>query len=374
MPYYYIIKSKYLDPKFIKDTMGKRKIWEEFNIKKPQKINPDFIHIDQYYSSDKSLYKYQSKLKSQINQNDTEIYKGKFNLIESLKKLNDTKLNKMLLEQHHINLYLIYKKKESLLKYKPLFLKKKVWIFKFIYGDSGDNIIIIKSYKQLEDFINSIIDKKFKEWNKIKLLDYKYFRQIKKKNYLIEWLIQEYINEPLLYEKKKFHLRGYFLYLNKTNKSKEGYILNNHRIFTSKLKYKNEDYLNKYIHDTHEKSTSKYINFKPNLEEKIPIDKFKKIENDIIYLFKSILKITNNSCFIEDKNCYHLFGSDIMITNKYEIKLIEINRSVGLPSYNAPQKKINHPYHIFLGIMENIVDKYFQHNMNLKKYNNFIKL
>ena len=53
MPYYYIIKSKYLDPKFIKDTMGKRKIWEEFNIKKPQKINPDFIHIDQHYSSDR---------------------------------------------------------------------------------------------------------------------------------------------------------------------------------------------------------------------------------------------------------------------------------------------------------------------------------
>tara|TARA_B100000242_G_C43007102_1_gene468095 strand:- start:161 stop:1375 length:1215 start_codon:yes stop_codon:yes gene_type:complete len=357
--YYYIVKSKYLDNDFVRKTMKKRKIWEEFNIKKPQQENPDFIHIDQHYSNDKSLWKYKASLQSQVDINSDDSLINKYNLIESLKKLNKPKLDKMLLEQHLIDLYLVFKKRKNLKSLEGLFTNNRVWILKFIYGHAGQNIIIIKNFEELTQYLGKIIKKNIGKWSKLNYKKYQNMSKWTKSYYFVEWVLQEYITEPMLVEKKKFHLRGYYLYNNKSGKNREGFLLDNHRVFTAKLSYKKDDYLNKDIHDTHLSSTSKYINFKPDILELVPKSKRNQLIKDINYLFKNVLEITKNSCYSQNKNCYQLFGSDIMITNDYKIKMIEVNTSVGLPDYKDNIKKINHPYTIFEGVLENIVDKQF---------------
>ena len=111
---FYIVKSKYLDNEWVKKTLKKHNSsWEEFSIKNPQKKNPDYIHVDQHYANDKYLWKYKAQLKSQIDlEGDINNIDDKYKLIENLVKLNKPKLNKMVLDQYHFNLYFILKKKK----------------------------------------------------------------------------------------------------------------------------------------------------------------------------------------------------------------------------------------------------------------------
>ena len=44
--YYYIVKSKYLDNDFIRKTMKKRKIWEEYDFNNPQTNKIDLIYLE----------------------------------------------------------------------------------------------------------------------------------------------------------------------------------------------------------------------------------------------------------------------------------------------------------------------------------------
>lgn len=368
---YYIIKSKYLEDNEVDKIMNKREIWEKFNIDNPQQKNPDYIHVDQHYAKDKSLWKYKSFLKSQIDlYNDKNNIDNKYKLIKNLRKLNNEKIDEMLLEQKKVNLYNIYIKKININKYKKLFDNNKKWIFKFIFSFGGENIIILESYKQFISFITEQIKKNKKKWERLDYDKYKKMSRWTKSYYFVEWVLQEYVDDPLLYNNKKFHLRGYYLF-NKSENAKEGFILDNHRIFTAKENYKKTDYLNKDIHDSHFGSTSKYIDYKPDI---IKLLKNKNLEDDIKYLFKKILKITKTNCYEENENCYNLFAYDIIITKDEKIKLIEINSSAGLPSYSDDFKKVNHPYKIFKGILESIVDKLFVPKEKIKKINNFIKI
>ena len=124
-----------------------------------------------------------------------------------------------------------------------------------------------------------------------------------------------------------------------------------HKIFPS-------SYLNKLIHDTHFHSASKKIDFKPDISEVIGKVNTTKIEEQINLLFQSILKIIKTPCFPENKYCYHFFASDIIITADYKIKLIEINKSPGLPTENYTNE-ISDPNFIFQEIVRNIVDKHY---------------
>jgi hypothetical protein len=357
---YYIVKSIYLDEQGVDKIMDKRKIWDKYNTSKPQQKHPDYIHVDQHYKNDKSLWKYKTQLKSQINlTDDTKNIDNKYNLVEYLKKQKDSKLDKMLLEQHHVNLFDIYENQKLLNKYKNIFDKGKVWIFKFIYSTGGENITIVKSFDELADYINNVSLANKNKWEKLNMNTYNRLSKWSKSYYFVEWVLQEYITNPMLYEDKKFHLRGYYLFHRISPNKKEGYILNNHRIFTARDPYKKGDYLNKDIHDTHFGSTSKYIDLIPDISDLIGTVKTAKLERDILYLLKHILDATNTVCYKEDKSCYHLFGSDIMITDDCQIKFIEINGSVGLPDYNDSTKKINHPKKIFKGVMDMIVDGHF---------------
>lgn len=371
--YYYIIKGEYLDNNFIKKVMDKRDIWEEFNIKNPQKKNPDYIHLDGIYCNYKIYWKYITELRSQIKMIDNQYnIVNKFNIVELLKKLKNLKLNNMLLEQHKINLYQVNQNRKLFNSYQYLFKTKKVWILKFIYGKAGENIVIINSFNDFKRYLENVIKIYNEKWNKLDYNNYLNLSRWKKSYYYIDWVLQEYIINPMLYEKKKFHLRGYFVYYNNKNNTKSGYFFNNQRVYTAKLPFINKDYLNKDIHDSHGGTTKKEINFKPDITNLLTKKQVEKIENDLLFLFKNIFKITKNKCYEEDKSCYHLYGTDIMITDNYELKLIEINMSPGFKKFK--KQKINYFHIIFEEIMKNIVDKQFPLLKNKKKLSKKIKI
>lgn len=355
---YYIVKSKYLNEENVSRIMSKSGNWKEFNPHNKTKKNPDYIHVDQHYSNDKSLWKYKAPLKSLVDLNsDSDSIDNKFNLVENLKKLNNNKLDAILLKQYKINMYDLNKNINKIKDYQSLFHNSKVWIFKFIYSHGGENIIVLDSFDKFKEYVLQCVEVNKNKWENLDYQKYKNIGKTKKGHYFIEWVLQEYIDNPLLYENKKFHLRGYFLY-HKTDKGNKGYVLNNHCIATAKQEYQKSDYLNKLIHDTHFHSASKNIDFKPDISEVIGKVNTTKIDEQINLLFQSILKIIKTPCFPENKYCYHFFASDIIITSDYKIKLIEINKSPGLPTENYTNK-ISDPNFIFQEIVRNIVDKHY---------------
>lgn len=367
----YIIKSAYLKSDKIKNILKQSKNinWEEFkNLKKSNKstkknINSvDWIHTDEKFTYDKTLWGIKSKLKSQVDLGEKTIT-NKFNLINELQSFENKKLNQMLLEQYKINLFTLFNNKKNLInniiKYQKLFKNNKVWIFKPIFGHEGKDIIIVKSFDHFIKIIQNKLNNKTNQqkWKKLNYKKYQKMRNLAKFSLNIEWVIQEYISNPLLYKNKKFHLRGYFLYHRLSNTQKKGYLFENHRVFTAKLPYKNDDYYNKDIHDTHIASTPKELNYNPDITSTLSKIQEKDIQNQLNYLFKYIQKVIKAQCYPENKHCYHLFASDIMITQDYKIKLIEMNTRPGMGEYN--KQKVDYPHLIFKKIMDNIVLKHF---------------
>ena len=142
-------------------------------------------------------------------------------------------------------------------------------------------------------------------------------------------LATEYITNPMLICNKKFHLRMYWIvypdkfgkYYNKLYKVG--------KIITAKNDYKNADYSNIDIHDTHFKST--FINryFPQDLKE------INCLSDEIIEEYYSQMELILNCAFTilepninsypETKYGFEVFGCDFMITTDNLVKLIEIN-------------------------------------------------
>lgn len=142
-----------------------------------------------------------------------------------------------------------------------------------------------------------------------------------------DWVLQEYIDDPMLVNGKKFHIRGYYIgYKNEKYLYKEG------RIYTSQKKYKKSDYYNTEIHDTHNPPGSdiKVKNYPDGL--KLSKNIKEDIQNQIEDLFHMVGEIDDYfNCHEESKECFELFGFDIMITKDYQVKMIEVNPNPGLP-------------------------------------------
>jgi len=137
-------------------------------------------------------------------------------------------------------------------------------------------------------------------------------------------IASEYIKPLLLFEKKKFHIRVHMLFLN--NKGKITWSINlNGTARYAKLNFINKDYHNLEIHDTHAKSTNRFIyfpedfNFKKKNTEKI-ISQIELILSKVAEIIKPRLK-----CFSESNNCFEVFGIDFMIKKDFTVILIEIN-------------------------------------------------
>lgn len=146
-------------------------------------------------------------------------------------------------------------------------------------------------------------------------------------------IVSEYIKNPLLWNKRKFHLRMYIL----INSDLTWSFWEKGKAMTAELEYKKSDWTNKKIHDSHGKTTPKDIYFPDDILQK---NKIKDIINQMKYILNAVAKIIepNIKCYQESEKCCEIFGIDFMITDDYIVKLIEINAEAGY-GYKDDNKK-----------------------------------
>lgn len=281
----------------------------------------DFIFI--YLFPPIILYNTRSKLKNSIN--DSYIKdKGKLFLL-SLKKSVD-KTNSYFVESYN------YEKRKN---YKYLFENQSV-----------NNVYIIKKNLEYGGKGNFIVS------------NYKEFLKVKKE-LITDFIISKYITNPLLFNKKKFHLRIYFInYINSKNIVKS-FLSKYGLIITAKLPYKNEDYYNPDIHDSHFKSTDKDYIFPNELIKSHGVKITNNIMKQIIDILKYIAKIQVVYNFPETENGFNIHGCDFMITDDYKVKLLEINSSTALRALSNDTANLLNNY-LFKNIYNEIIADVFK--------------
>jgi len=147
-------------------------------------------------------------------------------------------------------------------------------------------------------------------------------------------IISEYIQNPLLYEGRKFHLRMYIL----INSDETWSFWERGKAMTAKLPYIKGDWTNKLIHDSHGETTPKDIYFP---EDILPKDKYKFVYQQMHTILTAVAKIIKPhiKCYEESKYCCEVFGIDFMLTDDYVVKLIEINAEAGYGAKNEDKTK-----------------------------------
>lgn len=160
-----------------------------------------------------------------------------------------------------------------------------------------------------------------------------YFQQVK--IYLNKYesaIASEYIANPLLFHGRKFHLRVYLMV--RTHPTYEYYIFPRARIMTAKAPYKNSDYKNKDIHDTHLASTEKDYWFPQDLAAIYSREYTDYIEQQINVVGTAVGEILRLVAkpYEESQAAFEIFGMDILVNDKLVIKLLEVNEKVGFGS------------------------------------------
>ena len=168
----------------------------------------------------------------------------------------------------------------------------------------------------------------------IKVYDQNTLQQAKRLLYIDKYpdgvSMTKYITNPMLYEGRKMHIRAYML-LTMINNKFNSYLFNIMEIFTAKHKYKNEDWNNNNIHDTHFKNSGIMAVFRPEIFKKLTpsIDNAKyniileNIKENIKYISK--IALSNIYQYSGSKNAYEVFGIDILIKDDLNVFIMEIN-------------------------------------------------
>ena len=82
------------------------------------------------------------------------------------------------------------------------------------------------------------------------------------------------------------------------------------------------------------------------------------------YILKYIYKLINAECYPEVKNCFNIYGFDIMILDDFTVKIIENNINPGL----------GYPQEFFDLMFEKNIDCFLEPENPQPKVNNYIEL
>ena len=156
-----------------------------------------------------------------------------------------------------------------------------------------------------------------------------------------EIIIQKYLDNPLLYKKRKFDIRCFVLVDSNLNVyfCREGHLKGSSELYDI-------NNTNKFIHITNhsfQKKSSKfeqyeygneisYSDFKLYMkEENIPIEKFNKMIEEMKFLVKiSFKSVSYKLLRITPVLCFEIFGYDFILDNDFRPWILEINNNPGL--------------------------------------------
>jgi hypothetical protein len=185
---------------------------------------------------------------------------------------------------------------------KKLFKQNNKWIIKPINGSFRAGIHVIKSYNDLIKWIYQYIN--------------------------THWILQYYIDNPLIVEHKKFHFRIYVLLI-KTKSYTQVLIYNKGYMFLSQKEYDSTS-----LDDESNLSGGDSIDVMrlyPNIFiKKFGYKNYKIILQQINEIVKYTMLATIDKLVCINKNkqnykCYKLFGYDILIDKNFKCHLGEIN-------------------------------------------------
>ncbi len=339
---FYLVKEEYFNHKMIQQVFKNINqnsdcFWEEFNLKKPQNSMVNFMFVDCAHWSKPYITRLKSEYRSILDDNKNQIVK-KDNLFKTIGNQD------FVLQQYNFDLF-----KVDTNKFKNIFKNKK-WILKPVEGYAGLMIDIFDNYDDLLHSINKNQNKlkgggnrrskKNKNKNKNKN------KSKKKLNKYSNWVLQEYIDNPLLFKKRKFHIRCYLVYVNNNT----CFLLKASKLNVAKKEYITGDYKNKDIHDTHSFTSDQPYYLERDITKHFGIKKYNLIFKQIVDLFKKVFSNTKMGCYNDTQNCYEIFGADLMVNDRFEVKLIEINNKVGYHKFT------NDPVDLHKIIFSSLVD------------------
>ncbi len=233
---------------------------------------------------------------------------NKFNLYNNMKRLFPNEYLDFMMESFPLRKDYQLKPDEIVVA-KPLYVLELLKKNKKFLAAAGIDILFINDNKTL---------------NTAKRLLYKYDTI----------MLSKYLRNPLLFQKRKFHFRLIFI-IAIVNNTVKSYLLDTMRIITAKLPFKLTDFHNADIHDTHLKSTPQDLYFPAdftteNMGIVITPDIIDKLWIDIREIMRKITLVAldgNNHIRLYDrnKNGFHIFGPDIMISEDFKPILLECN-------------------------------------------------
>lgn len=335
--------------KIIEKTLNPRGNWNYTT----EKNNVDFIFIsgENAYLRDKDIYNVKCGIKNILNEQKYDIA-NKMNLFKNINSYPFLNGSRDINYLKQFNFDLLRQKDFS--KFRKLFNNGKKWIFKPVGGWKGLYIKIFDNYDDLEKNINKIKTLWKHVWEN-KLIDGNGNRiNFNFSKYMDLWVLQEYIDKPLLYNGYKFHIRLHFMYHQDGNGNKYSFISNKSLIRPALVKYSNKDITNIKIHDTHYVKGLGGKYYPDELKKILPHTEIVKINKQIINIFKDLTNILDAGCYPEAQRCFEIFGADLLITTSHNVVLMECNSGALLEDDN-----MDYFYNMVEGIFCEVIDLYY---------------
>jgi hypothetical protein len=159
-----------------------------------------------------------------------------------------------------------------------------------------------------------------------------------------EWIIQDYIDNPLLFNNKKFHFRIYVIYV-QTENSTTAYLSKNGFIYTANKEFETDTFDNDIVLSGENSKNNVFY-----IPEDFTRSFGKQVWDTIV--FPQIVKITRETirstvehlkCPAKKQKCFKILGYDILINKDFKCFLAEINaRNV---SYKYPNQKFKDTFY-----------------------------
>lgn len=357
----YLFLSKYYNEQFIDFIFSLNKNWKKAS---PDDKNIDFVYFDSYadFKNQVDISKIYSNIKYEFNDFNKNKIKitNKALLYDNFLIYNKEFTKKYFMPQYNLS-------KTNIEELKDIFDNGNIWILKPTFGYKGSDIKIFTNYDNFKKYYNTEAIQKLNK-----------YKNSHKKNPLVKydgWVLSKYVTKPHLFLKRKYHFRVY-LFITFIEDELKGHLFNIFPMIIAKKDYKNGNYNNKNSHNTHWTDLRENVylfpfDFITNFGYKKTVEVFYNIKNIVINIFHFIKDNLNFQCFPEAKNCFEIFGIDILLDENFELKILEINQNVSFQVLNDFSILA---FGFIQSIIEITINKYYSEKYQIRLIKNLLSI